>query len=276
MQNKRIVIDCSSLQEAQTTMSAMHTSHTTITGSSDRPAAQQKASHAQRIAAIFTMAVTGPYAILFLVALFLSVALTGNAFFPDLATSAGLDYAGRFPTAVLIGYIGESLEQVALFVSFVAVFAVLRKRWPIWAHLILIIGAWQMILGLTKALTSVYMATSLGASYLAANAAGKAALLPLGGVVGGLRQGLQDMDTYGLIVVWVLIMLLPKATGMPRWVRWLSLAMSVAYLLPFGPIGFFIFTLLIPFWAFLLGRWLLRQAAGTPVEAVETATAATI
>ena len=257
-------------------MSAMHTSHTTITGSSDRPAAQQKASHAQRIAAIFTMAVIGPYAILFLVALFLSVALTGNAFFPDLATSAGLDYAGRFPTAVLIGYIGESLEQVALFVSFVAVFAVLRKRWPIWAHLILIIGAWQMILGLTKALTSVYIATSLGASYLAANAAGKAALLPLGGVVGGLRQGLQDMDTYGLIVVWVLIMLLPKATGMPRWVRWLSLAMSVGYLLPFGPIGFFIFTLLIPFWAFLLGRWLLRQAAGTPVEAVETATAATI
>jgi hypothetical protein len=57
-------------------MSAMHTSHTTITGSSDRPAAQQNAWHALRIATIFTMAVTGPYAILFLVALFLSVAIT--------------------------------------------------------------------------------------------------------------------------------------------------------------------------------------------------------
>jgi hypothetical protein len=257
-------------------MSAMHTSHTAITGSPDRPAAQQKPSHSLRIAAIFTMAVTGPYAILFLVALFLSVGITGNAFFPDLTTSSGLDYAGRFPIAVLVGYIGESLEQVAIFVSFVAVFAVLQKRWPVWAHLLLVIGAWQMILGLTKALTSVDMATSLGASYLAANAAGKAALLPLGGVVGGLRQGFQDMDTYGLIVAWILIMLLPKATGMPRWVRWLSLAMSVAFLLPFGPIGFFIFTALIPFWAFLLGRWLLRQGAETPGEAVETATAASI
>ena len=252
-------------------MSAMHTSNTTITGSSDKPAAQQKASRGLRIAAIFTMAVTGPYAVLFLIALFLSVALTGNAFYSDLTTSAGLDYAAHFSTAVLIGYIGESLEQVALFVSFVAVFAVLRKRWPVWAHLLLIVGAWQMILGLTKALTSVYMVTSLGASYLAASAVGKAALLPLGGVVGGLRQGLQDMDTYGLIAAWVVIALLPKATGMPRWVRWLGLAMSVGYLLPFdGPIGFFIFTLLISFWAFLLGRWLLRQAAGAPVEAVET------
>jgi hypothetical protein len=276
MQNNRIVIDCSSLQEAQTTMSAMHTSHTPITGSSDRPAAQQKASHALRNAAIFTMAVTGPYAVLFLVALFLSAVLTGNVFFPDLTTSAGLGYAGRFPIAVLIGFIGDPLQQVAIFVSFVAVFAVLQKRWPVWAHLLLIIGALQMVLGLTKGLTSAYMATSLGASYLAANAAGKAALLPLGGVVGGLRQGLQDMDTYGLIVAWVLITLLPKATGMPRWVRWLSLAMSVAFLLPFGSIGFFIFTLLIPFWAFLLGRWLLRQAALPPGEAVETTTAATI
>jgi hypothetical protein len=257
-------------------MSTMHTSHTTIIDSSDRPATQQKASHAMRIAAIFTMAVTGPYAVLFLVVLFLSIAITGNAFFPDLATSAGLDYAGRFPTAVLIGYIGESLVQVAIFVSFVAVFAVLRKHWPVWAHLILIIGASQMILGLTKALTSVYMATSLGASYLAANAIGKAALLPLGGVVAGLRQGFQDMDTYTLIVALVLIALLPKATGMPRSVRWLSVAMSVAWLLPFGPIGFFIVTLLIPIWAFLLGRWLLRQAAGTPVEAVETATTSTV
>jgi hypothetical protein len=277
MQNKRIVIDCSSLQEAQTTMSTMHTSHMTITGSSDRPATQQKASHALRIAAIFTMAVTGPYAVLFLFALFLSIVITGNVFFPDLATSAGLNYAGRYPIAVLIGYISDPLEQVAIFVSFVAIFAVLRKHWPIWAHLILIIGASQMILGLTKGFTSFYMATSLGASYLAADAAGKAALLPLGGVVGGMRQGLQDMDTYGIIVTWVLIALLPKATGMPRWVRWLSLAMSVALLLPFGgPIGFFIFTLLVPFWAFLLGRWLLRQAAGTPVEAVETATTSTV
>jgi hypothetical protein len=276
MQNNCIVIDCSSLQEAQTTMSAMHTSHTTITDGPDRPAAQQNPSHALRIAAIFTMAVTGPYAVLFLVALFLSVVLTGNVFFPDLTTNAGLDYAGRFPLAVLIGYIGDPLQQVAIFVSLGAVFAVLQKRWPVWAHLLLIIGSWQMVLGLTKGLTSVYMVTSLGASYLAANAADKAALLPLGGVVGGLRQGLQDMDTYGLIIAWVLIALLPKATGMPRWVRWLSLAMSVAFLLPFGPIGFFIFTLLIPFWAFLLGRWLLRQAAGTPVEAVAVSTASTI
>ncbi|GAC1309639.1 MAG: hypothetical protein NVSMB27_46870 [Ktedonobacteraceae bacterium] len=257
-------------------MSIMHTSHAAGTSSSARPAAQQNASQALRIAAIFTMAVTGPYALLFLVALFLSIGITGNAFLPDLATSTGLNYAGRFPIAVLIGYIGDPVQQVAIFVSFVAVFAVLQKRWPVWAHLLLIIGALQMVLGLTKGLTSVYMADSLGASYLAANAAGKAVLLPLGGVVGALRQGLQDMDTYGLIVAWVLIALLPKETGMPRWVRWLSLTMSVAFLLPFGPIGFFIFTVLIPVWAFFLGRWLLGQAAATPGEAVETAPVANV
>ena len=88
-------------------MSATDTSHMTITGSSDSPATQQNASHGLRIVGIFTMAVTGPLAILFLIALFLSVALTGNVFIPDLTTSAGLDYAGHFPTAVLIGYIGD-------------------------------------------------------------------------------------------------------------------------------------------------------------------------
>jgi len=84
------------------------------------------------------------------------------------------------------------------------------------------------------------------------------------------------MDTYGLIVALVLLALLPKATGLPRWVRWLGVAMSVAWLLPFGPIGFFITTLLIPFWAFLLGRWLLKQADGVPVEAFEKVTAANV
>ena len=49
-------------------MSAMRTSHTTITGNSDKPAAQQKASYGLRNAGIFTMVVTGPYAILFLIA----------------------------------------------------------------------------------------------------------------------------------------------------------------------------------------------------------------
>src|SRR5437764_3218713 len=125
-------------------------------------------------AALFTMAVTGPYAILFLAALLLSAALTGNSFIPNLASSAGLEYAGRFPAAVTIGSIGDGLQHIAFFVTAVAVFAVVRPRWPVWAQLILVGGACQMILALTKAVTAVHTATSLGAAYLAADAAGQA------------------------------------------------------------------------------------------------------
>jgi hypothetical protein len=205
------------------------------------------------------MAVTGPYAILFLAALFLSVAVTGNTFIPNLTTGTGLEYAGRFPVAVTIGSIGDGLQHIAFFVTFVAVFSVVRSRWPVWGQLILVGGAGTLILALTKTATFVHMAIGLGAAYLAAGAAGHPALLPLGGVVAGIRQGLQDMDTYSLMATWLFITLLPQATGLPRSVRWLGVVMAGAFLIRVANLGFLITSLLLPIWAFLLGRWLLAQ-----------------
>ncbi len=244
-------------------MSVMPTSRsTTATATaSEVPILRRNASRSLRLAAFFTMAVTGPYAILLLAAIILSAILTGNVFFPDLATSAGLEYAGRFPAAVTVGYLADGLSHVLLFVSFMAIVAVLRPRWPTWSQLILVGAIVQLLAGVTKAFVSIHTVISVGAAYLAADAAGKVALLPLGGVVAGLRQGLQDMDTYGVMAVWVLIALLPTETGMPRWVRWLGVGMAAAFLLHFGPIGFIIASLLLPVWAFLLGRWLKSEHA---------------
>jgi hypothetical protein len=222
---------------------------------------EQGPARGLRIAGNFTIWVTAFYGLLLVGAIFLSIVLTGDAFFPDLATSAGLSYAGHYPQATALGYLADAVYGTIFFVSLFAVFAALRSRWPLWAHLILIGGIGELLAVWAKNLVSFYTVTSLGASYLAADAAGKVAMLPLGGVVAGIRQGLQDLDTYTLIAAWILIALLPKATGMPRLVRWVGIALSLAFVLPFdGPVGFFIAVALTPIWAIPLGRWLKRVA----------------
>ncbi len=162
---------------------------------------------------------------------------------------------------------------MTFFVTFVAVFAVLRRRWPVRATLIVVGAAWQLVVGFTKALTSVYITTSLGALYLATPLSGKGAFLPVGTLAQGLRQGLQDMDTYGVVAVWLLIALLPRATGMPRLIRWLGVAISVAILLPWGNFGFPLAILLLAVWAISLGLWLKRQAVTSSAIPASTAVA---
>ena len=213
-----------------------------------------------RIAGNFTLSVTGFYDLVLLGAIFASIALTGNAFFPDLGTNAGLAYTAQYPTAVTFGYIADAVGNTVVVVTIAAVFVALRTRWPMWAQLILLAGFGSLLAVWGKALVSMDMASSLSASYLAAGTVGKATLLPLGGVAAAIWQGLQDLDTYFLIAAWILIALLPKATGMPRLVRWVGVALSVGYVLPFGPIGFFIATVLTPAWAIPLGLWLKREA----------------
>jgi hypothetical protein len=242
-----------------------HSNATTIVSSEE--------SRALRIAAFFTMAVTGFYPLLFLGAGFLSILLTGDFGIPDLSTRAGLAYAGRFPTAAIIGFLADGFSHVTFFVTFVAVFAVLRSRWPVRATLIVVGAAWQLVVGLTKTLTSVYITTSLGALYLAAPLPGKGAFLPVGTLAQGLRQGLQDMDTYGVVAVWFMIALLPRATGMPRLVRWLGVVISVAILLPWGNFGFPLAILLLAVWAIALGLWLKRQAVTSSATPASTAVA---
>jgi len=230
-------------------------------------------SRALRIAAFFTMAVTAFYPLLFLGTGFLLLQLTGNFPIADLSTRAGLAYAGQFPTAVMIGSLADGFSHVVFFVTFVAVFAVLRRRWPVRATLIVVGAAWQMVVGLTKALTSAYIITSLGSLYLATPLSGRGAFLPVGTLAQGLRQGLQDMDTYGVVAVWLLIALLPGATGIPRLVRWLGVVMSIAILQPWWDLGFPLALLLAAVWAILLGLWLKRQAVTSSATPASTAVA---
>ena len=230
-------------------------------------------SRAVRIAAYFTMAVTAFYPLLFIGAGFLTILLTGDIGIPDLSTRAGLAYAGRFPTAVTIGSLADGFSHVVFFVTFVAVFAVLRRSFPVRATLILVCAAWQLVVGVSKALTSVYIITSLGTLYLATPLSGRGAFLPVGTLAQGLRQGLQDMDTYGVIAIWLLVALLPAATGMPGLVRWLGVAMAVAILQPWWDLGFPLALLLAAVWAILLGLWLKRQAVTSSATPVSTAVA---
>lgn len=229
-----------------------HSNATTIVSSEE--------ARALRIAAFFTIAVTAFYPLLFLGVGFLFLQLTGNFPLPDLSMTAGLAYAGQFPTATIIGSVADGFGHVVFFVTFVAVFAVLRRSFPVRATLIVVAAAWQMIVGLTKALTSAYIIPSLGTLYLATPLSGRGAFLPVGTLAQGLRQGLQDMDTYGVVAVWLMVALLPGATGMPRLVRWLGVVMAIAILQPWSEFGFPLALLLAAVWAILLGLWLKRQA----------------
>lgn len=242
-----------------------HSNSTTIVSSEE--------SRALRIAAFFTMAVTAFYPLLFIGVGFLFLQLTGNFPLPDLSTRAGLAYAGQFPTATIIGSLADGFSHVVFFVTFVAVFAVLRRGFPVRATLIVVAAAWQLVVGVTKALTSAYIIPSLGTLYLATPLSGKGAFLPVGTLAQGLRQGLQDMDTYGVIAVWLMLALLPRATSMPRLVRWLGVFMTVAILQPWWDFGFPLALLLAAIWAILLGLWLKRQAVTSSATPVSTAVA---
>jgi hypothetical protein len=70
------------------------------------------------------------------------------------------------------------------------------------------------------------------------------------------------------MTTWLFITLLPHATGLPRSVRWLGVVTAGAYLIRIASLGFLITSLLLPIWAFLLGRWLLEQADRRPGEDV--------
>jgi hypothetical protein len=246
-----------------------------LSHSNATPLVSSEEARAVRIAAFFTMAVTAFYPLLFIASGFLFLQLTGDFGIPDLSTRAGLAYAGRFPTVATIGSLADGFSHVVFFVTFVAVFAVLRRSFPVQATLIVVGAAWQLVVGLTKALTSVYIITSLGTLYLATPLSGRAAFLPVGTLAQGLRQGLQDMDTYGVVAVWLLLALLPRATGMPRLVRWLGVVMTVAILQPWWDFGFPLALLLAAVWAISLGLWLKRQAATSPATPASTVVATT-
>jgi hypothetical protein len=214
-----------------------------------------------RRAALFTSTVTAFYGIALIAGIFLSIALTGSVFFPDLSTGAGLTYAGHHLPAVAIGYLADVVDGAIFTVPFVAVYAVLRRRWPVYAHLILFGGITALVLVTVKNLVSYDLASSLGPLYLSADAAHQAALLPLGTMAAAIRQGLQDADTYPILATLVVMALLPKAAGLSRWTKVMGILITVAFLLPFGPVGFFIASVITPAWAIPLAGWLKRTAS---------------
>jgi len=142
-------------------------------------------------------------------------------------------------------------------------------RWPVRASLILVCGAWQMLIGFTKGLSSLLMFTSLGTAYIASDAALRMTFIPAAMATEGLRQALQQMDSFGVAVIWIIISLLPPNTTMPRAVRWLGWILAFALLGP-DP-GFLLVILLSPIWLFLLGRWMKRLSRADESIGIATA-----
>ena len=201
-----------------------------------------------RFGANWTMIIS-PYMILY----FIFIAIFGNINSSgDL--SAELSFAGSSPVNHQAIALLDGFFHVLFFVTTVTLFAILRQAWPVRASLILVSGAWQMLMAFTKALFYSFSFTSLGTAYLAADATQRATLLPVAESLSGLHSSLQWMDSFGVMSIWILVSLLPQDAGLPRAVRWLGWVMTIGILTP-GP-GFLLVVLLSPFWLFLLGRWM--------------------
>ena len=199
--------------------------------------------------------VTSPYLILFFIAIF----AMGGAESVSGEIGQTLEIAGKSPAVFGATVLLDNLFHVLFFITAVTLFAVLRLRWPVRASLILVSvvsGAWQMMAGVTKGLSSLFTFTSLGAAYVAGDAALRATLLPVAAGEYGLTAALQTMDSIGVAAIWVIISLLPRDGALPRAIRWLGWILALALLSP-GP-TFVVVVLLTPVWLFLMGRWLKR------------------
>lgn len=209
-----------------------------------------------RFGAFWTLGIS-PYLILYIIVTFLlgGVAVGIGQLKPTLEMAGSSPW--RFDTVIML----DAIFHVLFFVTTVTLYAALRKQWPVSSALILACGTWQMVAGLTKGLSSVFTLSPLGAAFVGSNTTLKATLLTFASSLYGLRLALQTMDSFGIVVIWLVISMLPSSSGIPRLVRGLGWIMSLAILAatPSGP-TFFIVVLLFPVWLFIMGRWLLRQA----------------
>ena len=203
-----------------------------------------------RFGANWTMVIS-PYLILYFT---LVIILEGGVSSGDL--SAELSFAGSSPIAFKAIAILDGLFHALFFITSVTLFAILRSAYPVRASLILVCGAWQMLMGYTKGLFSSYTFTNLGAAYLNADETLRAALVSVATAADGLHSALQWMDSLGSMFVWVLVSLLPATVGLPRPVRWLGWILTIGILAP-DP-AFLLVILFSPAWLFMLGRWMKR------------------
>ena len=203
-----------------------------------------------RFGAIWTM-VCSPYLILYFILIIAIGGLVDNG-----GMAQTLDFAGNSPLRFDITNFLDGLFHALFIVPVVALYAILRSNWPVRASLLLVAGAWQMLMGFTKALITIMSFNQLGSAYIHGEAAMRAVLIPMAASQDGLRMALQWMDSLGVLCVWVLVSVLPEEAGLPRAVRWLGWIMAAAILSP-DP-AFLLVVLLSPAWLFMLGRWMKR------------------
>jgi len=207
-----------------------------------------------RFGANWTMIIS-PYMILYFI---LVIALGGGR--DDSNNFATLlESAGKSPIPYIAVVFLDGLFHALAFVTFVTLFTVLRVTFPVQANLILVCGAWQMLMGFTKGLIASYVFPRLGMAYLTADPTLRSALIPVASAMDGLRTAMQWMDSLGVMFGWILVSLLPQSSNLPRPIRWLGWIMAFAILVPESIFpGFLLVILLAPPWLFLLGRWMKR------------------
>ena len=116
-----------------------------------------------------------PYLMLYFVLVF----ALGGASIGSSSVGATLQFAGSSPLEFGAIVVLDGLFHVLFFATVVTLFAALRSRWPVRASLLLVFGAWQMVVGLTKALSSWFTFTHLGAAYVGGGEALRETLLPV-------------------------------------------------------------------------------------------------
>ena len=220
-------------------------------------------SRSLRRLAAFTRWITAPWILLVLASGIAVQSLTGTEAFHVL-DQAGLEQAGHFGGLVATATMFDGANHLVFFVTWVAVFIAIFRMWPVRAALVMVLGAISLTFGLTKAITTSYLATTLGAAYLA-EPTERASLLTAGKVADGLRAGLQDMDTYPLVAIWVLLSLLPASAGLGRAARIMGWVLASALLLDgvLHLVGvdsplFLVVIVVSPPYFFVLASWLKR------------------
>src|SRR5215216_2398734 len=159
-----------------------------------------------RFGAKWTMIIS-PYLILY----FIMVIVLGTV--DDSNNMAGtLEFAGKSPIPYIAVVFLDGLFHALAFVTFMTLFTALRLNFPVQANLILVCGAWQMLMGFTKGLIASFVFPRLGIAYLAADPALRSALISMAGAMDGLRMAMQWMDSLGVMFGWILISLLPQSS----------------------------------------------------------------
>ena len=218
----------------------------------------------------FTRWITAPWILLAIASIIGVQILTGTEPFHPLDRT-GLEHAGHFGGLVTTASLLDGTNHLVFFVTWVAVFIAILRVWPVRAALVLVLGAISLAFGLAKGITTSYLATTLGAAYLA-NPTEQTSLLAAGKVADGLRAGLQDMDTYPLVAIWVLLSLLPASARLGRVARIMGWILASAFILAglLQLVGidnplFLVVVLISPPYFFLLGSWLKRISRGALV-----------